>query len=442
MKILFATLAADGHFNPLTGLAVHLRDAGHDVRWYTGARYAARLERLGIPHLPYQRAREINGDNLHELFPERARLKGPSLIRFDFEQFFLSNVESYLEDLSDIDEEFPFEVMFCDTGFLAARLVREVLGKHVCGVGVGTLLETSKDTPPNFFGLTPARNPLGRFAHQLMAAAMDRMVLAHGRELYNRMLADHGLPSIRGSIFDECYRSQDVVFQNGVPGFEYPRREPNPRLKFVGPLLPYRAQPTTAFPYADRLGEHQRVVLISQGTVDNKDPNKLIVPALDALVDSGALLVVGTGYENTEQLRRAYPQPNVVIEDYVDFEAVLERADLFICNGGHGSILLSLAKGVPIVSAGVREGKNDVNARVEFFGVGINLRSEQPRPDRIRHAADRVLGEPAWKAQAMQLRQELSQYRPYEIITEYLATAVSPPISAQNHARAVVADRR
>jgi UDP:flavonoid glycosyltransferase YjiC (YdhE family) len=35
-RFLFATLPADGHFKPLTGLAVHLRDLGHDVRWYTG----------------------------------------------------------------------------------------------------------------------------------------------------------------------------------------------------------------------------------------------------------------------------------------------------------------------------------------------------------------------------------------------------------------------
>ena len=41
MKFLFASLAADGHFNPLTGIAVHLREKGHEVRWYTGDRMPA-----------------------------------------------------------------------------------------------------------------------------------------------------------------------------------------------------------------------------------------------------------------------------------------------------------------------------------------------------------------------------------------------------------------
>ena len=49
-KILFASFPADGHFNPLTGLAVHLKELGYDVRWYTSRSYAGKLSRLGIPH--------------------------------------------------------------------------------------------------------------------------------------------------------------------------------------------------------------------------------------------------------------------------------------------------------------------------------------------------------------------------------------------------------
>lgn len=86
MKILFASLAAEGHFGPLTGIAVHLQHSGHDVRWYTSASMAGKLERLGIPLLPFRRATEITGENIPTLFPERASLRGPKLIRFDGEK--------------------------------------------------------------------------------------------------------------------------------------------------------------------------------------------------------------------------------------------------------------------------------------------------------------------------------------------------------------------
>jgi len=205
-----------------------------------------------------------------------------------------------------------------------------------------------------------------------------------------------------------------------VPGFEYLRRERNPKVKFVGALLPHEATITRAFSHPEKLDKVKPVILISQGTVDNKDPGKLIVPALEALKDTGALLIVTTGYSKTEELRKSYPQDNIIIEDFVDFDYVLDHTDLFICNGGYGSILLSLSKGVPVLAAGIREGKNDINAHVDYFGVGIDLRTESPRPADIQRGAERILREPQWKQNAARLRDELGRYHPNELIDAYL----------------------
>jgi len=421
MKILFATMPFDGHFNPLTTVAMHLKAAGHEVRWYAGPSYAAKLERLGIPYLPFQRATEINGDNIGELFPERAKLRGPALIRFEGKHIFVSNTDNFFQDVREIDTSFPFDVLFCDTGFYAMKLIKEKLGKRVCAVEVGPSLESGKDVPPNFIGLKPAKTAIGRLIHQGMRAMMDWMVMNESKEMYNGMLAAHGLAPIEGSLFDVSYRSPDVVFQSGVPGFAYPRCDPNPQVKFVGRLLPYKTAIATAFSQPDKLDKYKPVILISQGTVDNKEPGKLIAPALEALKDTGALLIVATGYSQTEELRKSYPQDNIIIEDFVDFDFILDHTDLFICNGGYGSILLSLSKGVPVLAAGIREGKNDVNAHVDYFGVGINLRTESPRPGDIRRAAERILSEPRWKQNVARLRDELSGYHPNELIEAYLA---------------------
>ena len=421
MKILFATMPFDGHFNPLTSVAMHLQGAGHDVRWYAGPSYTAKLKRLGIPHFPFQRATEINQDNIGELFPERASLRGPALIRFEATHIFVDNTVNFFEDVREIDASFPFDVLFCDSAFYAMKLIKEKLGKQVCAFEVGPSLETSKDVPPNFLGLKPAKTTLGRLVHQGMRTMMERMVMGESKGMFNGMLATHGLAPIDGSLFDVSYRSPDVVFLSGVPGFAYPRRDPNPKVKFVGPLLPYKTAITKAFSHPEKLGKYKQVILISQGTVDNKDPDKLIVPALDALKDSGALLIVTTSYSKTEELRKSYPQDNIIIEDFVDFDFILEHADLFICNGGYGSILISLSKGVPVLAAGIREGKNDVNAHVDYFGVGIDLHSENPTPADIRRAAERILSEPHWKHSVARLRDELSNYHPNVLIEAYLS---------------------
>jgi UDP:flavonoid glycosyltransferase YjiC (YdhE family) len=422
VKILFASTAADGHFNPMTGVATHLRDAGHDVRWYTGMSYGRRLKEMGIPLLPFKRAREINAETMPELFPERAGLKGPALIRFDFEHVFLSNVEAYFEDVVEIDRDFHFDVLIAEGAWMAARLVKDILGKHVVGIGPGTVLATSPDVPPNFLGLRPARTPAGRLLHRAMGAAMDRMVLSNGRRLYNAVMTKNGLDPITGSVYDEFYSYHHVLFQNGVPGFEYPRRRQPPKVRFVGLLRPHITRSAARPSQLASVVGDRRVVLISQGTIDNQDPGKLIVPALQGLIPSGALLVVGTGHKNTEELRHRFPQETVVIEDYIDFDAVLAHADVFVCNGGHGSVLLSLSNGVPVVGAGIREGKNDINARVEHFGVGLNLRTEKPTPPQVARAVERVLAQPTFRRRAQELRDELARYRPLEIIDEYFAS--------------------
>jgi UDP:flavonoid glycosyltransferase YjiC (YdhE family) len=425
MKFLFAAVPGDGHFNPLTGLAMHLKASGHDVRWYAGPTYIPKVERLGIPYYPYKRANEVTGDNIGTLFPQRAKLYGPALIRFDGKNMMVANVGNYFEDIQEINQSFPFDILVCDAAFYAMKPVKEKLGKPVCAIGVAPSLETSKDVPPNFVGLRPAKTAVGKLVHQGMRFMMERMVMDDVKALYNDILSNYGLVPVEGSLFDVSYRSPDVVFQSGVPGFAYPRRERNPKVMFVGALQPYKASIATTFPYPEKLKRYKHVILISQGTVDNKDQNKLIVPSLEALKDSGALLIVTTAHYQTEALRQRYPQDNVVIEDFIDFDFILDHADLFICNGGYGSVLLSLSKGVPLVTAGIREGKNDINAHVDYFEVGVDLRTESPKPAAIRRAAERLLREPRWKQNAARLRGEFSRYRPYELIDAYLANGAA-----------------
>src|SRR5262245_15712554 len=164
MNILFASMPADGHFNPLTGLAVHLREKGHDVRWYTGPSYADRLGRLGVPHFPFERATDVNGENLSERYPEYAKLGlGPKAIAFALEKVFFGNLEAHLRDITALHAEFAFEAIVFDGAFYAGRLVSEKLGVRAYPIWPGpTPAPTSKEAPPPFFGLKPAKGPLGK----------------------------------------------------------------------------------------------------------------------------------------------------------------------------------------------------------------------------------------------------------------------------------------
>jgi UDP:flavonoid glycosyltransferase YjiC (YdhE family) len=73
---------------------------------------------------------------------------------------------------------------------------------------------------------------------------------------------------------------------------------------------------------------------------------------------------------------------------------------VFVTNGGYGSINQAMSFGIPIVSAGLTEDKADVNARVAWSGVGINLATNNPTPQALRHAVRTVLDKPDYRSRA------------------------------------------
>jgi len=426
VKILLASLAVDGHFNPLTKIAVQLKHSGDDVRWYTGTRYAGRLADLGIVHYPFHRAIEHTPENLHELYPERARLTGPRAISFDAEKIFASNVGNFVDDLADIQAAFDFEVLVVDVAMLVQRIAIESLDVPVVSVVPIANMQSDSIVPPLAFGLKPAAGWLGRVRDRILRVVSERVVLAPARKRYASILADRGVavPKSTG-LFDEPYVTSAAVIQSGTASFDFPRSAVNPRVHYVGPLLPYSVAEPTTLPFADRIGRYTTTVLVTQGTVDNKDQTKLIIPTIEALMNTDTLVLISTGRWASDDLRRRYPADNVVIEDYMDFAAVLSQVDVFVTNGGFGGVMLSLAHGVPIVCAGINEGKSDVNAHVDYHRVGVNLGTQRPRPGDLRRAVQRVAAEPAWTARAQAFRAELAAYDPPKI-AERIIHSVGP----------------
>lgn len=430
MRILFASMPFDGHFLPMTGPARHLSQQGHDVRFYAGPSYAAKLERLGLPHLPFRRAVEVNGDNLAQHFPEIERLSGPKRISFDLEKIFFGNVQAHFHDIRELHAAFPFDVLVYDGAFYAAHLVVHKLGVPGYGIGAGpTPAPTSPTAPPPFFGLTPATGPVTRLKHRVVRRMVESTT-KNGIRSFNELLLREGLPAYERSVFDLPWDTATLFFQTGVPGMDFPRDDWPANHRFVGPLLPPRTSATDVLPFADRLAAAASVIVVSQGTVDNRDPDKLLVPALTALARTDHLVVACTGRRNRAELRERFPQDNVVVEDWVDFDLLLPHADLFICNGGYGSIMQALINEVPVLATGKLEAKNDINARLAFNGFGVDLRTEQPQRRDVAAGVHRVLGDPSFKRNVLRVAAELRAARPLETISAAVTDPSSRPAPA------------
>ena len=427
-KILFANFPADGHFSPLTGLAIHLKNAGHDVRWYTGSKYERKIKKLGLTYYPLKNAIDFSTGEPDQVFPERKNHKGLiAKLKFDIRHAFVLRGPEFYEDISHINETFPFDIMIADNCFTGIPFVKQLLGKPVIAIGVMPLTETSKDLPPTGLGLTPSSTFFGRLRQDALRFFTDKFIFNDSKKLTDKLYAEHGMKTSKGNIFDLASKEADLFLQSGTPGFEYHRSDLSRNIHFIGPLLP-AGQKQNDYQLPDQYKNFKKKILVTQGTVET-DVEKIIVPTLEAFKGTDVLVIATTGGSRTEELRNRYPYTNILIEDFIPFNDIMPQVDIYVTNGGYGGVLLSIENKLPMVVAGIHEGKNEINARIGYFKLGIDLKTEKPSPSQIKESVKTVLQDRVYRSNVIKLATEFEDYDPEWLTAKY----VDELISRQEH---------
>jgi UDP:flavonoid glycosyltransferase YjiC (YdhE family) len=99
--------------------------------------------------------------------------------------------------------------------------------------------------------------------------------------------------------------------------------------------------------------------------------------------------------------------------------------DVYITNGGYGGIMLGIKNELPLVVAGVHEGKNEICARVGYFKLGVNLKTEKPSPSQLKKAVEEVFANNSYKKNVSRLAKEFAEYNSNEIISEFAAQEIA-----------------
>jgi UDP:flavonoid glycosyltransferase YjiC (YdhE family) len=174
---------------------------------------------------------------------------------------------------------------------------------------------------------------------------------------------------------------------------------------FIGalPIIPNQAPLPS---WAHELDGSRKVVLVTQGTLANHNFGLLVVPALAAHANEPDVLVVVTaGGRPIDAIPGPLPS-NARLASYLPFEWVLPTVDVLVTDGGSGSVNQALSFGIPLVTAGLTEDKADVNARVAWSGIGIDLATNEPTPQALREAVRTVLDKPNYRSRASLMAEE------------------------------------
>jgi UDP:flavonoid glycosyltransferase YjiC (YdhE family) len=428
-RILLATMAADGHFNPMTGIAKILIEEGYDVRWYTQEIYKQRVSKMGIKFYPFVHAPQLNQFNFEELYPERKKIKGViSKFKFDFRHAYLETACDYYKDILEIHRVFPFDLMIADIMFSGIPYVKDKLNVPVIAIGVMPVMETSGSLAPAGLGMLPAETMVGKWWQQLLRKLADKMVYAPLNRHYRENFSRDGIADVPGNIIDMLYRKPDIVLQSGCPSFEYRRKDLHPDIHFAGPLYPECTGQKNSFRFGELRKRFKKVILVTQGTIE-KDPEKIIVPVLEAYKNTDYVVVATTGGSCTMSLRERFPFPNIIIEDFIPFSSIMPFADVYVSNGGYGGVLLSIKNKLPMVVAGIHEGKNEICARVGYFKIGLNLKTEKPSVNQMRNAVKKVLHDSVYKSKISLIAKEAANFDTRSIVMNQVRKLISHSFS-------------
>jgi UDP:flavonoid glycosyltransferase YjiC (YdhE family) len=424
-RFLLCTTPALGHTVPLLAVSRELVEQGHEVAFYTTPHYEERVVATGAEFLPIEAA--FDAHDLMVVNPEReaSSKRGVGGLKDDLRRIFVGPVPGQARDVGTILKAYAADCIVVDSMFLGAlplglrpRAERPALA---C-VGVMPYSQPSRDTAPFGIGMQPGRGALSRLRNRSLNWLTVHGVLADIERFTRARLAEAGAPGVKTSLLDLQPSLVDAYFQATVAGFEYPRSDLAPTVRFVGPIL---APPSTSsssppsFPLPEwwsELSQDRPVVHVTQGTLDNADLGRLLLLAVAALARDDVLVVATTGGPDPGPLRAGLPE-NVRLERFIPHGVLLPHVDAMVTNGGYGGVQQALAHGVPLVVAGDSEDKPEVAARVQWSGAGINLHTGKPSKAMVARAVRRVLTRPSYRTRARALQEEIAGCDPLRDIT-------------------------
>jgi MGT family glycosyltransferase len=411
MKILVASTPATGHLNPLLAITRFLMAEGHEIAFLSGTALRGRIEASGARFHALPAGADFDLRAFDTAVPELKSIPpGPEWLRIAMERLFVDAVPAQHEGLQQVLRKFRADLIIGDDMFFG--VLPMLLGPRserppIALCGTSFLHWQREDGAPHFVGLPPATTQKQRDEYAALSKEHDRLIYGPAGDRLNRTLQAMGVRPLSMPMFDSVVELADAYLQLSVPSFEFPRKFP-PSVQFVGrpPIIPGQAPLP---PWAGDLDGSRKVVLVTQGTVANHNFGLLVAPTLAALADESDLLVVATaGGRAVDDIPGPVPA-NARLAEYLPFEWILPKADVFVTNGGYGSVNQAMSFGIPLVTAGLTEDKADVNARVAWSGVGIDLATNEPTPRALRDAVRTALNNPTYRRHALSMANEFAR---------------------------------
>lgn len=362
MRILFTFIGGLGHFHPLAPVARAASEAGHEVAVAGSGGPVAHVAAAGFKTFATSAPRTSTAAP-----PERDTTPlAPTDMRaaeIEFaENFAGKGARRHATAIQEHIRAWRPDVVVRDEADLGSAVAAEVLGVPTATV------------------LVLAAGMLVR--PELVAPPLAILRAEHG------LPADPGLAMLTGGL----------VLSPFPPSF----RSPDSPVSL--PETAFTFRPEGRVPVTDR--SPRRRVYVTLGTVFNSGAYALFVRLLAGLADVDADVLVTVGRDIDPASFGAQPD-HVRVERFIPQAEVLRHTDLVVSHGGSGTLMATLAHGLPSVLLPLGADQPHNAQRAEELGLARVLDAATCTPDAIRQGVIEGLEDAAALAQARRVADEI-----------------------------------
>jgi UDP:flavonoid glycosyltransferase YjiC (YdhE family) len=271
--------------------------------------------------LPTKHALYIDEEHM-SAWPDRPK-GGIAQVRYDVKNIFIEFIRGALRDLESELRRDPADVVVADNTSAVVEALHHKLRVRWALYGITVLGMESADTAPFGLALPPSSTAAGRLRNKTLYWFVNNVVFREASRYNAKLRRELKLPPLEGGLFNFAKRA-DLYLQGSVPSFEYPRTDMPQNVHFIGAPMPPMPANWTPPSWWSQL-QHRRVILVTQGTINN-DFDQLIRPAIRALADENALIVVTTGSRNPEDVAIDPLPENVRVERFIPLRRARARS--------------------------------------------------------------------------------------------------------------------
>jgi MGT family glycosyltransferase len=397
-RFLFVVPPLDGHVHPTVALGRELVRRGHRVAW-TG--YPDRLAPLLAPEMELiPLGGDAAGHTAEDLEARSQGLRGVAALEFLWQDFLLPLTTAMLDGVEAAAAAFGPDVLIVDQQAFAGAMVAR--RHHLPWVTSAT---TSAELVDPFAMLPKVGEWVRRGLIDLQVElGISRETATQGDLRFSEHLVI-------------AYTTEALAGTPTLPDGSGPVLMVGPSIS-RSPAEDTRNR-TSGFPMSWFDGEGPRV-LVTLGTVNAPAGGRFFGVVVEALADSPVRAVVVA----PEGVVRNAPA-NVLVQPFVPQLAVLDHVDAVVSHAGHNTVCESLAKGLPLVVAPIRDDQPIVADQVVRAGAGVRVRFGRVGAAELRAAIDAVLGDQSYRIAASAVQRSFAQAGGAPAAAERLNTLVS-----------------